>query len=136
MRHANYRAGSPIADVGSVHSIAEMIPKTRKKVKIIREIRQSLGNITSMCTDDPEEVSKRWGHYACAPTRWPPGQDNTVTMPVWMFWFVDERPVPGAAKWKLADPSQLQGSLTDYEHHFITERSHSLRSWRSKRNGP
>ena len=64
MKHANCRSDSPeLPSVGSVHSIAEMIPEDQEsKTRIIHDIRQALATIHfDVVPDDPEEVLKALG---------------------------------------------------------------------------
>jgi uncharacterized protein len=110
--------------VGSVHSIAEMIPEEQEqKVKIIGKIRQALGTVHfDVVPDDPDEIRKALGSLrlrANALAREAGEHGDKASLEVLV-------PLTNAlaqtrAKLQAADPSQLQQRLDDYEHHFYAD---------------
>jgi hypothetical protein len=113
-----------LPSVGSVHSIAEMIPEDQEsKTKIIHDIRQALTTIHfDVVADDPEEVFKAMGSLrlrANALAREAGEHGDKASLEVLV-------PLANALtqaqkKLKMADPSLLQQRLSDYEHHFYAD---------------
>jgi uncharacterized protein len=110
--------------VGSVHSIAEMIPEDQEsKTRIVHEIRQALGTIHfDVAPDDPDEVLKAMGSLrlrANVLAREAEEHGDKASLEVLI-------PLTNAlkqaqAKLKTADRAQLQSRLTDYEHRFYAD---------------
>jgi uncharacterized protein len=110
--------------VGSVHSIAEMIPEGQgPKTKIVHEIRQALGTVHfDVVPDDPEEVLKTLGSLrlrANALARKAGEQGDKASLEVLVP--LTNAVAQARAKLQAADTSQLQQRLTDYEHHFYAD---------------
>jgi uncharacterized protein len=110
--------------VGSVHSIAEMIPEDQEpKIKIVHDIRQALTTIHfDVVPDDPEEVLKAMGSLrlrANALTREAGEHGDKASLEVLVP--LTNALAQAQKKLKMADPSLLQQRLNDYEHHFYSD---------------
>jgi hypothetical protein len=110
--------------VGSVHSIAEMIPEDQEsKIKIIRDIRQALGTIHfDVVPDDPEEILKalrslRLRANALAHEADKHGDKTSLEVLVPLTNALTQ----AQAKLKLIEPSQLQQRLSVYGQHFYAD---------------
>ena len=110
--------------VGSVHSIAEMIPEDQEsKIKIIHDIRQSLGTIHfDVAPDDPDEVLKAMGSLrlrAIALAREAGEHGDKASLEVLVP--LTNALTQAQVKLKVADRSQFPVRLTEYERHFYTD---------------
>jgi hopanoid biosynthesis associated RND transporter like protein HpnN len=110
--------------VGSVHSIAEMIPEDQgSKIKTIHDIRQALGAIHfDVVPDDVDEILKALGSLrlranALAREAGEHGDNASLEVLIPLTNAVTQAQV----KWKMADRTQLQSRLADYEHHFYAD---------------
>ena len=107
--------------VGSVHSIAEMIPEDQEsKIRIIHDIRQALGMIHfDVVPDDPDEVLKalaslRLRANALAREAGEHGDKTSLEVLIPLTNALTQAQV----KLKMADRAQLPVRLSEYEHHF------------------
>ena len=110
--------------VGSVHSIAEMIPEDQEsKTRIIRDIRQALGPIHfDVVPDDPDEVLKalaslRLRANALAREAGEHGDKASLEVLIPLTNALTQAQV----KLKLADRAQLPSRLSEYERHFYAD---------------
>jgi hypothetical protein len=110
--------------VGSVHSIAEMIPEDQEsKTRIVHDIRQALGPIHfDVVPDDPDEVLKAVGSLrlranALAREAGEHGDKASLAVLIPLTNALTQAQV----KLKMADRAQLPVRLSDYEHHFYAD---------------
>src|ERR1017187_9372251 len=110
--------------VGSVHSIAEMIPEDQEsKIRIIRDIRQALGMIHfDVVPDDPDEVLKALGSLrlrANALAREAGEHGDKASLEVLIP--LTNALTQAQVKLKMADRAQLPSRLSEYERHFYAD---------------
>ena len=110
--------------VGSVHSIAEMIPEDQgSKIKIIHNIRQALSTIHfDVVPDDLDEVLKAMGTLrlrAIALAREAGEHGDRASLEVLIP--LTNALTQAQMKLKTADQAQFPMRLSDYEHHFYAD---------------
>jgi predicted RND superfamily exporter protein len=110
--------------VGSVHSLAEMIPEDQEsKIKIIHDIRQAVGAIHfDVVADDPDEVLKALGSlrlHANALAREAGEHGDKASLEV--LTPLTNALTQAQVKLKMADRAQLPVRLSEYEHHFYAD---------------
>ncbi len=110
--------------VGSVHSIAEMIPEQQdQKTNVIGEIKQALGVVHfDVQPDDPAEIVKAIGSLrlrASALAREATERGNTASLDVLMP--LVRAAVKARAELVAADPTLLTQRLADYDKHFYAD---------------
>src|ERR1017187_10329853 len=110
--------------VGSVHSIAEMIPEDQEsKTRIIRDIRQALGPIHfDVVPDDPDEVLKAIASlrlHANALAREAGEHGDKASLEVLIP--LTNALTQAQVKLKMADRAQLPSRLSEYERHFYAD---------------
>ena len=110
--------------VGSVHSIAEMIPEEQEqKTQIVHEIRHAMGSTHfDVVADDPGEVLSALGSLrlrANALAREAGERGDKPSLEVLIP--LTNALAQARSKLQGADPAQLQPRLTDYERHFYAD---------------